>query len=194
MFIFNYCIKYSIHIGHSIINTPLLTTWFLYKFRKPIWIINIFKTVLFLKIIFRFLFYLINSNLSFWFANLDITKEFLFKNLVNQCGEFLSSQVWIRGFLSNFKSVQNSMNKYILKRYIIKSIKKNYLINNWFITRFTWPRGIFLSNIKSNYIIAKEASSMKLPIVAIVDTILKIIYLIYQYHLMMIIMSLYVFY
>lgn len=173
MLIFENLLKYKIHIGHSIKNTILLTTWFLYKLRRSIWIINIFKTILFLKIVLRFLRFVINNGFPVWFTNLEVTRAALFKNYANYCGEFYCTKSWIRGFLSNFKSIQDSMNRYILKKYIVKSPSKAYFANYWYITRYTWPRGIFISNIKSNYIIAKEAGRLNLPMIAVVDTNVK---------------------
>lgn len=173
MIVFENLLKYKIHIGHSIKNTILLTTWFLYKLRNIVWIINIFKTILFLKIVLRFLRFVINNGFPVWFTNLEVTRESLFRNYANYCGEFYCTKSWIRGFLSNFKSIQDSMNRFILKKYIVKSTVKSYFANYWFITRYTWPRGIFISNIKSNYIIAKEAGRLNLPMIAVVDTNVK---------------------
>jgi len=173
MIVFESLLKYKIHIGHSIKNTILLTTWFLYKIRNIVWIINIFKTILFLKIVLRFLRFVINNSFPVWFINLEVTRESLFRNYANYCGEFYCTKSWIRGFLSNFKSIQDSMNRFILKKYIVKSTVKSYFANYWYITRYTWPRGIFLSDIKSNYIIAKEAGRLNLPMIAVVDTNVK---------------------
>jgi hypothetical protein len=47
------------------------------------------------------------------------------------------------------------------------------IISNWYVTRFTWPRAIFLTNIDSNYIVCSEAISMFIPIIAVVDSNVK---------------------
>ena len=173
MVVFSSFLKYKAHIGSSIKNTILLTTWFLYKLRTPLWIINVFKTILFIKIIYRFLRFIVNNSLPLWFINLEVTKELLFKHYANLCGEFYCTKLWIRGLLSNYKSIQESINKFILKKYIAKVTVKSFFVNYWAATRYTWPRGIFISNIKSNYVIAKEAGHINLPIIAIVDTNVK---------------------
>lgn len=173
MLILNGFFKYSIYIGHSVLNSLILSSWFFYKLRKKIWIINLFKTILFLKLVFKFLKYLTIYNLPFWFINLDVSKEFLFKKYALDCGEFACTKIWIRGFLSNFKSIQNSIGQYILKKDILKISKKKYLIDMWGLTRFAWPRGIFLSDISSNFVICKEAGTISLPVVALVDTNVK---------------------
>ena len=165
--------KYSIYIGHNASTSVMLSSWFFYKLRKRIWIINIYKTIIFLKLIFKFLKFLATHNLPFWFINLELSKEFIFKKKALECGEFSCTRLWIRGFLSNYKSIQKSICKYILKRYYIKLDEKKELIYNWNMTRFSWPRGIFLSNIPLNYVICKEAGNIGLPVVAMVDTNVK---------------------
>lgn len=169
----NNFLKYSIYIGHSVSNSLILSSWFLYKLRKKIWIINLFKTIIFMKLIFKFLNYLATNKLPFWFISLELSKQFIFKKYALECGEFSCIKVWIRGFLSNFKKIQKSIGKYILKKQIYKQSEKQHLMRTWFLTRFTWPRGIFLSNIPLNYVICKEASTIALPVVALVDTNVK---------------------
>src|SRR5690606_37054193 len=57
------------------------------------------------------------------------------------------------------------------KEIITNEIK--ILINSWTLTRFSWPRGAFLSNIPANYVVCKEAGNIGLPIAAMVDTNIK---------------------
>ena len=165
--------KYSIHIGHSSSNSIFLSSWFFYKLRKKIWIINLFKTIIFIKLVFKFLKYVATFNLPFWFINLELSKEYLFKKYALSCGEFACTKMWIRGFLSNFKSIQRSLVKYVFKKHFYKFSEKENLLKSWSLTRFTWPRGAFLSNIPINYVICKEAASILLPVVALVDTNIK---------------------
>ena len=166
-------LKYSIFVGQSALNSLMLSSWFFYKLKRRIWIINLFKTILFLKLALKFLNYLVSNRLPFWFINMEFDKEFIFKKSALDCGEYYCTRLWIRGLLSNFKSIQNSINNYILKKAALKnSIKKDF-ISNWPLTRFTWPRGIFLSNIPNNYVICKEAGTMGLPVISMVDTNIK---------------------
>lgn len=166
--------KYTIHIGHSFASSLMLSSWFFFKLKKNVWIINIFKTIIFLKIILKFLRCLVNNEVPFWFVNFEYSKEKIFRYSAKMCGEFACTKKWIRGFLSNFKSIQKAVKNYALKRFAHrKSIFKKYLMKNWVFTRYTWPRSIFLSNIPLNYIICKEASDIGLPIVGMVDTNVK---------------------
>lgn len=167
-------LKYNIHIGHSASSSLMLSSWFFFKLKKRVWIINIFKTIIFLKFIFKFLSFLVNNEFPFWFINFEYSKEHIFKAYASICGEFACTKKWIRGFLSNFKSIQKAVKNYALKSFAYKkSIIKAHLIKNWVYTRYTWPRGIFLSNIPLNYVICKEASDIVLPVVAMVDTNIK---------------------
>ena len=109
--------KYSIYIGHSLSNSLFLSSWFFYKLRKSVWIINLFKTILFIKLVFKFLKYIATFNLPFWFINLELSKEYLFKKYALFCGEFACTKMWIRGFLSNFKSIQRNLVKFIFKKH-----------------------------------------------------------------------------
>jgi small subunit ribosomal protein S2 len=152
----------------------MLSSWFFFKLKKRIWIINIFKTVIFLKIILQFLRFLVNNEMPFWFVSFEHTKEFLFQYHAKSCGEFACTKKWVRGFLSNFKSIQKAVSRYAHKSYAHKnSAIKTFLIKNWIFTRYSWPRGIFLSNIPLNYVICKEATDISLPVVAMVDTDIK---------------------
>jgi small subunit ribosomal protein S2 len=167
---FNQFIKYKIYIGHSYKNTKLLSSWLLYRLQNNIWILDIFKTIFFLKNVISFLKYIISYNYPIWFVNLEFMKEFLFMTYSKLCGEFFCSRYWIRGMLSNYSSVLKSIKKYALKKIAYKSSIFLKLIQTWHITRYVWPRAIFLSNIKHNYIVCKEVNSMFLPSIGIIDS------------------------
>ena len=173
MLYINNFLKYSIFIGHSVLNSLVLSSWFFYKLKKKIWIINIFKTIIFLKMVLKFLKFLVTNNLPFWFINIEHDKEYIFKKAAFESGEFSCTQIWVRGLLSNFKSIQYSVSQYLLKKNIIISNEKQNLMKNWIFTRFTWPRGIFLANVPLNYIVCKEAATSLLPVVAMIDTNIK---------------------
>jgi small subunit ribosomal protein S2 len=167
---FNQFLKYKIHIGHSSKTIKYLSSWLLYKLYNNIWIVDIFKTILFLKNIVVFIKYLISNNFPIWFINLELTKEFLFLNNSKICGEFACTRYWVRGMLSNYLSVTKSIKKYASKKYVYKSSIFLKIVNNWYITRYTWPRAIFISNLDSNYIVCKEAALMRLPVIGIIDS------------------------
>ena len=41
---------------------------------------------------------------------------------------------------------------------------------NWFVTRFSWPRVLFLSNLNKGYFVATETMKFKTPCISIIDT------------------------
>lgn len=166
----NQFIKYKIHIGHSYKTVKFLSSWLLYRIQGNLWIMNIFKTILFIKNIIIFIKYLINNSLPIWFVNLEMTKESIFLMYSKICGEFACTRYWVRGILSNYLSVSKSIRKYASKKCVYKSSVFLKIINNWYITRYTWPRSIFISNIDNNYIVCKEASLMLIPIISIIDS------------------------
>ena len=166
----NQFIKYKVHIGHKIINTNLLSSWFLYRIRNNIWIINLYKTLWILKLVNIFIKYLITSNKSIWFINMDLSKQYIINQYANECGEFACTAIWIRGLLSNYFSMLLTVKKYMSKSYIYKDYKLYNFYHKWYLTRYTWPRAIFISNLKNYNIICKEAISMFIPIIGIADT------------------------
>jgi len=169
----NQFIKYKVHIGHKKINTNLLSSWFLYRLRNNIWIINLYKTLWILKLVYIFIKHLITYNKSIWFINMDLSKQFIINEYANECGEFACTAIWIRGLLSNYFSMLLTVKKYIFKSYIYKDYKLYNFYNKWYLTRYTWPRAIFISNLKNYNIICKEAISMFIPIIGLVDTNIK---------------------
>lgn len=167
------CLSYKIFIGHNISNTLLLSSWLIFQIREKIAIINIFKTIRMLKLSYSFIKHIITIGLPFWFINLDLSKENLIKNSATFCGEFYCTKNWVRGLLSNFFAITKTFRHYLIKKEFVKVRGISNVYNKWFLTRFTWPRGLFISHVKSSMIVSKEASSVKIPIVALVDTDVK---------------------
>jgi ribosomal protein S2 len=75
--------------------------------------------------------------------------------------------------LSNYISISKSIKKYGSKKNVYKSSIFLKIISNWYVTRFTWPRAVFLANIDSNYVVCSEAISMHIPIISIIDSNVK---------------------
>lgn len=167
------CLSYKIFIGHNINNTLLLSSWLIFQIREKISIIHIFKTIRMLKLTYGFIKHIITIGLPFWFINLDLSKENLIQNSANFCGEFYCTKNWVRGLLSNFFSITKTFRHYLIKKEFVKIRGISNVYNKWFLTRFSWPRGLFISHVKSSMIVSKEASSVKIPMVALVDTDVK---------------------
>jgi ribosomal protein S2 len=57
----------------------------------------------------------------------------------------------------------------------VKGSDKNYnlVYKNWFLTRFSWPRAVFISSVSNSAIAVYEASRLDVPCLAISDTDVK---------------------
>lgn len=160
-------------MGHKKKNTSLFSSWYLYKLRTDIWIINLYKTIWMLKLIYVFIKYLISTNKSIWFINMDLLKQDIINKYAYECGEFPCTSVWLRGFLSNYFSIYPVIKKYLVQKYIYKNDKLYTFYCKWHLTRNTWPRAIYISALKDYTIICKEALSLFIPIIGILDTNIK---------------------
>ena len=165
--------KYKIYIGHSIFNTILLSSWLIFNVRGKNTILNLYHTIKMLKISYTLLKTAVNKGFPFWFINFDLTKEEIIQNCSFFSGEFYVTRRWIRGLVSNFFVITKAYRKYLIKKDFIESNKVKDLYDKWFFTRFTWPRVLFISNIKSSFIVSKEASSARVPTIALVDSNVK---------------------
>jgi small subunit ribosomal protein S2 len=165
--------NYKIFIGHSILNTLLLSSWLIFNLRGKTTILNMYNTIKILKLSYTFIKHIINAGLPVWFINFDLTKENIIIKNASRAGEFYCTRKWIRGLLSNFYYITKAFRKYLVKKEFIEINKVKDIFDKWFLTRFTWPRLIFISNIKTSLIVSKEASSVKMPMIALVDSNVK---------------------
>jgi len=165
--------NYKIFLGHSIFNTILLSSWLIFNIRGKNTILNLYHTIKMLKLSYTLLKYVINMGFPFWFVNFDLTKEDIIKNNAFKSGEFYVTRRWIRGLISNFFVITKAYRQYLIKKDFIDSNKVKDLFEKWVFTRFTWPRAIFISNVKSAFIVSKEALSARVPSIALVDTDVK---------------------
>lgn len=172
---FNYLqlIRLGIHIGHSFRNTVYYASWLIYGFRKDISVINLFRFVGMMRLGFLFVDSAVSKCLPIWF----ITKDRLFEKYIriaaNRCGEFYSTIYWIRGMLSNYSVVSRTCKKVKSLSSLVRSAKhKLFFLNfkRWFFTRFRWPGLVYVSSVVFNYFVVNEASSSRIPCLAIADT------------------------
>ena len=165
--------KYSVHIGHSLLNTGLLASWLLLGFRQNIWFINILKTIFFIKVGFKIIHFTISNYQPFWLINLDITTELLIQSIAVKVGEFFVVSHWRRGLLSNYKQVIKTYShlRSVYISMLNEKSKKFYEKSKFFLlSRFSWPRAIFVFSCSRNEFPIKEAFSLEIPCLAIIDT------------------------
>ena len=165
--------NYKIFIGHSILNTLLLSSWLIFNLRGKTTILNLYNTIKILKLSYTLIKHIVGAGLPIWFINFDLTKENIIIKNALKSGEFYCTRQWIRGLLSNYYYITKAFRKYLIKKEFIEINKVKDIYDKWFLTRFTWPRIIFISNVKTSFIVSKEASSVKIPIIALVDSNVK---------------------
>ena len=135
------------------------------------------KTLYAFRLGFRILQRVVFFKQPVWFVNLDQTKEDYVRFGASLAGEFFCSKFWIRGMLSNYVMVFKSIQNYWTTPFFLRS-KKNTrklsdLVKNWFLTRFTWPRAVFISSAFANNKILIEALVAGIPAFVITDTNIK---------------------
>jgi small subunit ribosomal protein S2 len=170
---YNQLVSYGVHIGHSWKNSLLFSSWMVYSFRKNILIINLFKFMSMLKISFALYKKNLYNYAPIWFINLDNSVSQVIQYSALRCGEFFINNKWIRGLVSNYFSVFNSYRRLKYLSSLIKNRKEKRMEKNfkyWVLTRMTWPRALFISCVHSSYLACKEAFSLKIPSIGIVDT------------------------
>jgi len=164
---------YKIFIGQSILNTTLLSSWLIFNLRGNTIILNLFNTIKTLKMSYILIRQLINASLPLWFINFDLTKENIIKKNALKAGEFYLTRKWIRGLISNYFVITKAFRKFLVKKEFVRVTNFEDIYNKWFFTRFTWPRVIFISNVKTSFIVSKEAASAKVASIALVDSNVK---------------------
>ena len=155
---FNQLLKYNIHIGSSLKNTFLFSSWMLYGKRQNLWIINLYKTFYMFKLAFFILKKIISLNGPIWFINFDKIVQKYIEHLALCCGEFWCGTVWVNGLITNY------LNSRLIKSFTIKS--KNEVL----LTRYTWPRCIFITNSSLSLGVIKECNDAEVACISIVDT------------------------
>lgn len=170
---FGQLLLYGIHIGHNINNTFIYSAWLISAFRQSTSIINLVKSVVMLRIGFLLLSNVICFNGPVWFINLDSSVDRYIKHASISCGEFNVTSRWIHGTISNYINLFNSYRKLWHVSDYVTSPKHNYfkrLFKYWYLSRYSWPRLVFISNLHNSYAPAYEALTLKIPSLCVVDT------------------------
>ncbi len=172
-FNFRQLLIYGIHVGHSISNSLLYCAWFISAFRQSTAIINLFKSILMFRVTFLLLSNILAFNGPVWFINMDKSTERYIRYSALSCGEFFVTTNWVRGSISNYPNVFNSYRNLAKYSKFFLSKKKailKFTLKHWLLTRHSWPRLVFSSNLNLSYVPIHEATSLKIPCASIVDT------------------------
>lgn len=166
-------IVYNVHIGHSVANTTPYSAWMLYGIRDGIHLINLFKFIY----MFRAGLFAVEGTIRgkgpIWFVNLDKSSSLLVKYPAQYCGEYWVINNWIRGMVSNYRIICKSVRR-VYRIGVpawnrkIRLLESNF--SNWGYTRNSWPRALFVSNVKESYGPCHESHKLRIPCLGIVDT------------------------
>ena len=164
---------YGVHVGHSFLNSIFYTAWLVYSYTQNILILNLFKTIRGMKSGLASIIGAVGSYHPTWFINLDQAAGISVRFLAMSCGEFSATSFWINGFISNYNSVYNTFRKLRKMSWFSYPTRNKNAIDSyklWYLTRCTWPRTIFISNVCSSYQPAKESLHLGIPCIGIVDS------------------------
>lgn len=161
----------GVHIGHNMITFEFLGAWFLFATRAGVALLNLYKTTLMLKYSFTTISSAVNLKGPVWFINMDPSTDIYFFWAALYCGEFYITSAWVNGLISNYSSIFNFL---FYQEYFgllsLKESKYAIIMKYWHLTRFTWPRALFVSSIFSSLYPLKEAISLKIPSIGIADS------------------------
>lgn len=167
-------LMYGVHVGHSFENSLLYTAWLVYTYCQNLLIMNLYKSIYILRaglICIRTSCYIKGP---VWFINLDKAAELYTKFAATNCGEIGWSSKWVNGLISNYLTLYQVFNK--LYKISSTAHKKRQFwatgtnTENWFLTRLTWPRTIFVSSVANSYNPVREALYLGIPCLGVVDT------------------------
>jgi len=170
--------KFGVHIGHDKKNSVFFVSWIFYGWRDKVFMINLIKTVMYLKIALNILDYAICNKRSIWYVNLSK----IFSDYVIRygyiCGEAFCNYWWINGSLTNFKLVfgwNNFLIKLLLANKILKDSHKKQLLGfiGFLNKRKRRPLVGFVTNVLDSYFVAEEFMVCKIPCIGIIDSNVK---------------------
>jgi small subunit ribosomal protein S2 len=165
-------IRLGVYIGHN--KAALLySAWMVAGFRGKMVLMNLYKFVKMFRIGFSNVDGSITKYRPVWFLNGSKMFKDHIAFFASQCGEFYSSEYWIRGMLSNFRVVNKAYLKYSTKTKLAFSRKRlrfNINYEKWLFTRFTWPGVVFVTSVLNSYFMVNEARYAKVPCIGIVDS------------------------
>lgn len=174
-------ILYGVHIGHTFFNSILFSSWLVYTYTQNILIINLFKSILLLRVGFWSINAAVYLQSPIWFINLDKAISTYVKLSAYWCGEFSWTYDWFYGMLSNFFTFLKLFK--VLSKYSSLAYKGRQRwasdSYHWFFTRLSWPRASFVSSVYYSFQPVKEAINLGIPCLGVTDT--NVLCILYQY-------------
>lgn len=170
---YNQLSLYGVHIGHGVNNLTPYSSWMVLGSRQGLCLINMFKFMYMFRGGLFILQALIRRRSPIWFINLEQSSQSIIKSAALECGEYWVNNNWINGLLTNFRRITQSARKTMKTVGVMWTTRQHLLTKNfrhWSLTRYTWPRAVFVSNVLSSYNVCQEAMNLRVPTIGIVDT------------------------
>ena len=170
---YNQLALYGVHIGHSVTNLTPYSSWMVLGSRQGLCLINMFKFMYMFRGGLFIIQALIRRRSPIWFINLDQSSQSIIKSAATECGEYWINNNWINGLLTNFRRITQSARRTMKTASVMWTSRQHCLTQNfrhWSLTRYTWPRAVFVSNVLLSYNVCQEAMNLRIPTVGIVDT------------------------
>ncbi len=164
--------KFGVHLGYTLNIKSTYAAWLTYAIREDIMIISLYKFITMLRIGFLFVDKAVFTMSPIWFTSMfPAYFEYVIYAAIT-CGELSCTSEWINGLLSNFLVIFKSLSMYkrFPKDLRPKSLHVSLDMNNWLLGRFSWPRVVFVTGFKKSSFIGKEAISLRIPCLSIMDT------------------------
>lgn len=170
---FNQLALYGTHIGHSIKNLTPYSAWMVLGSRQGLCLINMFKFVYMFRGGLFIIQALVRRRSPIWFVNLDQSSQSIIQSAAKECGEYWINENWIHGLLTNFHRITRAARNTMKAPRIMWTNRQYNLtqnFRNWSLTRYTWPRAVFVSNVLFSYDVCQEAMNLRIPTIGIADT------------------------
>ncbi|MCD6310461.1 MAG: 30S ribosomal protein S2 [Candidatus Eremiobacteraeota bacterium] len=177
----------GVHFGHQTRRWNPKMARYIFTERNGIYIIDLQKTLVKIKEAFDFVRTLVRDGQDVLFVGTKKQAQEAIKTEAIRCNMFYVNQRWLGGTLTNFKTIQERIQKLkeldkmvedgVLERLSKKEAKK-LMDKRAKLERFLGgikemeklPGALFIVDPKKEHIAVAEARKLKIPIIAIVDT------------------------
>lgn len=166
-------LTYGVHVGHSFANSVLFSSWLVYTYMQNILIINLYKSLILLKVGFVGIGNACLFQGPIWFINLDRASGVYVRHSAKSCGEISWTGRWVNGFISNYFSLQHLWKRLRHQPKSSYKYRQRWAIENrkhWYFTRLSWPRASFVSSVFSSFFPVKESLYLGIPCLGVTDT------------------------
>ncbi|MBU1862350.1 MAG: 30S ribosomal protein S2 [Candidatus Omnitrophica bacterium] len=178
----------GVHFGHQTRRWNPKMARYIFCERNGIYILNLEKTLLCLEDACEFLTNIAEDGKNVLFVGTKKQAQAIVETSAKKCGMPYVVNRWLGGMLTNFETVRKSINrmneitqmeedgslKVLRKKEILRLLKERDKMSHILtgIKDMKKPPGaVFIVDIKKEEIALKEARKLRIPVIAIVDTI-----------------------